>query len=78
MNNLTLNIRGCGSSVKRKRLQYHLKHNNIDVCMIQETKVQLVDDNLVMSLWGIGRLTGRLKIQSVYLVVSLFHGKICH
>ena len=52
MNILSLNIRGCGNSAKRKRLQHHIKNNNINVCLIQETKAQNIDDRIVHSIWG--------------------------
>ena len=38
MNIMSFNISGCGSMIKKRRLQHHLRTNNIDICLIQETK----------------------------------------
>ena len=52
MNIMSFNIRGCGNIVKKKRLQHHIRTNKIDLCLLQETKVNTIYDSLIKSLWG--------------------------
>ncbi|XP_058746178.1 uncharacterized protein LOC131619053 [Vicia villosa] len=52
MNIVSYNIRGGGNSLKRKRIQECLKKGAADICFIQETKIQDMNDNLVGSIWG--------------------------
>lgn len=52
MNILSYNIIGYGSSLKRKSLVQLIKKEDFDVCFIQETKAKVIDENLVVSMWG--------------------------
>lgn len=52
MNLLSYNIRGGGSSSKRKRIGFLNQFLNIDVCFLQETKLSFFNDDLASSLWG--------------------------
>ncbi|XP_058750420.1 uncharacterized protein LOC131623430 [Vicia villosa] len=52
MNLLSYNIRGGGSLLKRKRVSFLIKSFNIDVCLIQETKVADFSEPLAKSFWG--------------------------
>ncbi|CAK8542070.1 unnamed protein product [Lathyrus sativus] len=53
MNIISINIIGCGSIVKRKRLTCLIQSCNVDICFIQETKLEFMDDYLASSsIWG--------------------------
>src|SRR4051812_23689770 len=49
---LSLNMRGGGSRVKRKRVGFHIQKGDVDICFIQETKLSSLDPQLVKELWG--------------------------
>ncbi|XP_058775213.1 uncharacterized protein LOC131649469 [Vicia villosa] len=48
----TLNIRGGGSSVKRKRINKIIKEGRAEVFLIQESKLEKVDQAIISSLWS--------------------------
>ncbi|XP_058759249.1 uncharacterized protein LOC131632522 [Vicia villosa] len=48
----SLNVRGCGSLVKRKQICRIIKQGNADCFLIQESKVKIVDRGLINILWG--------------------------
>src|SRR4051812_36801665 len=48
----TMNIRGGGSSLKRKRVRSIITKGKADIFMIQETKYKEIKDHYVSSLWG--------------------------
>jgi exonuclease III len=48
----TLNIRGLGSRVKRRKVRDLVRLERLDFLALQETKLQVVDDSLPRSLWG--------------------------
>ncbi|XP_058741126.1 uncharacterized protein LOC131613476 [Vicia villosa] len=47
-----LNIRGGGSLLKRKRISKIIKEGNTEIFLIQEYKLNNMDQNLVKSLWN--------------------------
>ncbi|XP_058774615.1 uncharacterized protein LOC131648899 [Vicia villosa] len=49
----SFNIRGGGSSVKRKRIKSIISKGRADFFLIQETKLNVVSDAVARSLWGI-------------------------
>ncbi|XP_058726504.1 uncharacterized protein LOC131597858 [Vicia villosa] len=52
MNILSFNIRGCGSSIKRRKLRKMIEVDQPDMVFLQETKSQAVRDGFIRSLWG--------------------------
>ncbi|CAK8541086.1 unnamed protein product [Lathyrus sativus] len=54
MNILSINIRGGGSIVKRKRLAHLIQSGKVDIFFVQETKLSGVDLKMTVSLWGGG------------------------
>lgn len=51
MNIGCFNIRGCGNSIKSKRLQQILQKGNTNMCLLQEIEAQVVNDELVVVVW---------------------------
>ncbi|GKV02021.1 hypothetical protein SLEP1_g14508 [Rubroshorea leprosula] len=49
---ISFNIRGLGNSVKRKELRKIVSGQHVNFLMIQETKLETVDENLCRSIWG--------------------------
>lgn len=49
---LSFNVRGLGGRVKRKRVRELVREQHVDFLAIQETKLEVVTDNLCFSLWG--------------------------
>ncbi|XP_058767746.1 uncharacterized protein LOC131641470 [Vicia villosa] len=49
---MSYNIRGGGFSLKRKRVSYLIHLNKIDVCFIQEIKIECFSDSLAWEFWG--------------------------
>jgi exonuclease III len=49
---VSLNLRGWGSSAKRRRLSSFIQREAFDVCLLQETKKSTFDDFLIHKLWG--------------------------
>lgn len=47
---LSFNVRGAESSVKRKEVL--IRANNIDICCLQETKLEVVNWEYYRMLWG--------------------------
>lgn len=52
MNIWTFNFRGYEDSFKRRRLSQIITKGKVDMCFIQESKVQQMEDGLVSSMWG--------------------------
>lgn len=52
MNIVSINIRGGGSLVKRRRIYNLIKSGKVDFVLIQETKCDSVDDKFVSSFWS--------------------------
>ncbi|XP_058760649.1 uncharacterized protein LOC131633997 [Vicia villosa] len=52
MNIVTYNIRGGGNYSKRKKISFLLCSGKIDVCFLQETKIDCVTDSIAKSFWG--------------------------
>lgn len=52
MNIMSYNIRGSGSPIKRKLIQYLTREGKVNVCLLQENKLQMVDKTKVFSLYG--------------------------
>ncbi|KAL8468657.1 hypothetical protein ACS0TY_031739 [Phlomoides rotata] len=50
---LSYNIRGLGSRAKKKEIKKLIKMWCIDVCCIQEIKIDQVEARLGKSLWGL-------------------------
>ncbi|CAK8534099.1 unnamed protein product [Lathyrus sativus] len=51
MNLISFNVRGCCSSIKRRRLTQIIQRGNADIFLIQETKVIKMEDGIVFSMW---------------------------
>ncbi|XP_045831276.1 uncharacterized protein LOC123922622 [Trifolium pratense] len=49
---ISLNLRGWGSSAKRRRLSKLLTTGTFDLCLLQETKRAYFDDFMIQNLWG--------------------------
>lgn len=52
MNILSYNIRGGGSSTKRKRNRFFIQAGKVDLCFFQETKLGCIDSSLTFNIWG--------------------------
>lgn len=52
MNITSYNFRGCGSPLKRKRIQKFILKGKEDMFFLQETKLKVINDELVERLWG--------------------------
>jgi hypothetical protein len=48
----TLNIRGLGSRVKRRKVRELVRAENLDFLAIQETNLEVIAETLVFFLWG--------------------------
>ncbi|PNX56749.1 cytochrome p450, partial [Trifolium pratense] len=48
----SLNVRGLGGSVKKRKVRDLIFQNQIDFMAIQETKLENVDEKLCVGLWG--------------------------
>lgn len=51
MNILSLNIRECGSSVKKRSLKLSFIKYDFNIYLLQEIKTQLMNEEFVRSLW---------------------------
>ncbi|CAK8578050.1 unnamed protein product [Lathyrus sativus] len=51
MNIVSYNVRGCCSSLKRRRNSQTLQRGNADICLIQESKVKNMENGLACSIW---------------------------
>ncbi|GKV48079.1 hypothetical protein SLEP1_g54915 [Rubroshorea leprosula] len=51
---LTFNTRGLANSIKRRKLRSMVHQEQINLLMIQETKAEIVDEQLCRSIWGQG------------------------
>ncbi|XP_057432258.1 uncharacterized protein LOC130725012 [Lotus japonicus] len=49
---LSYNVRDLGSSVKLRALRELVRQEKIDMMLIQESKLEVVDQNLCRSIWG--------------------------
>ncbi|PNX65767.1 hypothetical protein L195_g054707, partial [Trifolium pratense] len=49
---VSLNLRGWGSSAKRRCLSQLLASGTFDICLLQETKRDRFDDIMIQNLWG--------------------------
>ncbi|KAL8503074.1 hypothetical protein ACS0TY_021989 [Phlomoides rotata] len=56
MDILSYNIRGLGSRAKSKETRDLIKCHKVDVCCVQETKKETVDEFLARSIWGAGKV----------------------
>ena len=50
MNILSINIRGGGNRVKRRKLIRLIQFGKFDMCFIQEPKLCLINDNIASSI----------------------------
>jgi exonuclease III len=48
----SLNIRGLGGRVKRRRIRDLVREHHVDFLAIQETKLEIITDKIYYSLWG--------------------------
>jgi hypothetical protein len=48
----SFNIRGLGSRVKRRKIRDLVREEKIDFLAIQETKMEVIPESLVVGLWG--------------------------
>jgi exonuclease III len=46
------NVRGLGGRVKKQKLCQLIYKQKVDVMAVQETKLEIVDQNLCARLWG--------------------------
>ncbi|KAL8513736.1 hypothetical protein ACS0TY_013010 [Phlomoides rotata] len=49
---LSYNVRGLGKKAKRMKVKEIIKKQNIDLCCIQETKMEEVSKLRCLGLWG--------------------------
>lgn len=47
-----MNIRGLGAVIKKKKISSLIAEEKLDFIAIQETKMEVMDDNLCKQLWG--------------------------
>ena len=48
---LRWNVRGLGSRAKRKRVRETILKASLDIVLLQETKLEILDDLVVRDLW---------------------------
>jgi exonuclease III len=48
----SINIRGLGGRVKKRRIRDLVREQNVSFLAIQETKLEAIFDNFCYSLWG--------------------------
>lgn len=56
MKMLNYNIRGLGSQVKRRELQMLIRSHKIEICCVQETKMEDISEEVCREIWGPVRL----------------------
>lgn len=49
---MSLNVRGVGDRAKRSRIRSLISTEQLDLCLLQETKCTQCDDRLIASMWG--------------------------
>ncbi|KAL8552531.1 hypothetical protein ACS0TY_001278 [Phlomoides rotata] len=49
---LSYNVRGAGRREKRREVREMILKSKIEICYLQETKVDEVDKKLCKSIWG--------------------------
>lgn len=49
---MSYNIRGLGKKIKRSELKNLIKDHRIDVCCIQETKIEKIESWMCRAIWG--------------------------
>lgn len=59
-------MRGLGSARKRTLIKESLKKAKVDIVMIQETKLELVDNKWVRSIWDLETRNGLFLISSIF------------
>ncbi|XP_058780938.1 uncharacterized protein LOC131655044 [Vicia villosa] len=52
MNIVTFNVRECGNSVKKSLIRQLLHRGKIEMCFIQEPKVEKMNEEIIASIWG--------------------------
>lgn len=52
MKMLSFNIRGLGTNVKRREVRELINKKKINICCIQETKMQKMENRLCRVIWG--------------------------
>lgn len=50
MNIISYNIRGCGNTIKKRKLNRLLEKGEVDVCFLQESRIQNLNDKVVKKL----------------------------
>ncbi|KAL8463104.1 hypothetical protein ACS0TY_033938 [Phlomoides rotata] len=48
---MTFNVRGLGRRMKRQEVRRIIKKNGMDMCCLQETKLEYVDDRIGFEIW---------------------------
>lgn len=48
----SLNIRGLGAEIKKKKIRSFIKEEKLDFMVIQETKIESIDRQFCEQLWG--------------------------
>lgn len=48
----SMNIRGLGGQLKKKKIHFFIKKENLDFMVVQETKMETKDGQLCEQLWG--------------------------
>ncbi|CAK8536131.1 unnamed protein product [Lathyrus sativus] len=51
MNLVSFNVRGCCSSLKRRRISQIIQRGSADIFLIQETKINKMEAGIVNSMW---------------------------
>jgi hypothetical protein len=84
---LSMNIRGLGSRVKKRKIRELVCSESVDFLALQETKIEVIEQSLIHAMWGsddcdwfhlpaVGNSGGILSIwrKSLYSVVFSFTG----
>ncbi|KAL8531891.1 hypothetical protein ACS0TY_008480 [Phlomoides rotata] len=48
---MSFNVRGLGKRIKRKDIKQMIIQNGIDMCCIQESKMEEINENIGQELW---------------------------
>lgn len=48
----SLNIRGLGAMINKKKIHSLISSENLDFMAIQETKMEVIDESLCQQIWG--------------------------
>ncbi|KAL8485021.1 hypothetical protein ACS0TY_027353 [Phlomoides rotata] len=49
---MSFNVRGLGKRMKRNEVKRMIRSNGIEMCCIQETKMEKIEDRIGREIWG--------------------------